>query len=69
MRRDPAAGDADPDARAALAALLHELAHVHDRSPRGGLSRDPRLLDLAGWSVQPLRLVGPTRNTCAIAAR
>src|SRR5690606_10401241 len=56
MRRDRAAGDADPDARAALAALLHELAHVHDRSRRGGLSREPRLLDLAGWPVQPLRL-------------
>ncbi|MGY1520225.1 DUF7844 domain-containing protein [Luteimonas sp. A482] len=56
LRRDPAAGDADPDARVALAALLHELAHVHDRSPRGGLSREPRLLDLAGWPVQPLRL-------------
>src|SRR5690606_11955130 len=56
VRRDIAAGDADPDARAALAALLHELAHVHDRSARGGLSRDPRLLDLAGWPVQPLRL-------------
>ncbi len=56
VRRDIAAGDADPDARAALAALLHELAHVHDRSARGGLSRAPRLLDLAGWPVQPLRL-------------
>ncbi|WP_411834650.1 DUF4105 domain-containing protein [Pseudoxanthomonas mexicana] len=41
--------------RAALAALLHELAHVHDRSPQGGLSRDPRLLDLAGWQPRPLR--------------
>jgi len=56
MRRDPAAGDADPGARAALAALIHELTHVLDRSPRGGLSRAPRLLDLAGWPVQPLRL-------------
>ena len=45
----------DPDARAALAALLHELAHAYDRAPRGGLSRDPRLLDLAGWPVRPLR--------------
>src|SRR5690606_9036781 len=27
----------------------------HDRSPRGRLSRDPRLLDLAGWQVGPLR--------------
>src|SRR3546814_11464603 len=25
------------------------------RSPSGGLSRDPRLLDLAGWQVGPLR--------------
>jgi hypothetical protein len=56
QRRDIAAGDADPGARAALAALLHELAHVHDRTARAGLSRDPRLLDLAGWPVQPLRL-------------
>jgi len=30
-----------------LATLVHELAHFHDR--RHGLSRDPRLLDLAGW--------------------
>ncbi|MCD9027694.1 DUF4105 domain-containing protein [Luteimonas sp. BDR2-5] len=45
----------DPRARPALAALLHELAHVHDRSPQGGLSRDPRLRDLAGWPVRPLR--------------
>ncbi len=45
----------DPDAHTALTALLHELAHVYDRAPRGGLSRDPRLLDLAGWPVRPLR--------------
>src|SRR3546814_8886738 len=25
------------------------------RSPQGGLSRDPRLLDLAGWQIGPLR--------------
>ncbi|MGJ4728776.1 DUF4105 domain-containing protein, partial [Luteimonas sp. SDU101] len=55
VQRDPNAVD-DPRARAALAALLHELAHVHDRSPAGGLSADPRLLDLAGWPVRPLRL-------------
>jgi len=55
MARDRA-DDHDPRARAALAALLHELAHVLDRSPAGGLSRDPRLLDLAGWPVRPLRL-------------
>src|SRR5690606_20293161 len=35
--------------RAAVAALLHELAHHRDR--RHGLSRDPRLLDLAGWQL------------------
>ncbi|AXK72089.1 DUF4105 domain-containing protein [Lysobacter sp. TY2-98] len=40
--------------RELLAATLHELAHAWDRSPQGGLSRDPRLLDLAGWSVAPL---------------
>ena len=49
-----ATGD-DPATRAALAAVVHELAHVHDRSPQGGLSRDPRLLDLAGWQAGPLR--------------
>jgi hypothetical protein len=51
--------DGDGDAHVAppaLAALLHELAHVHDRSAAGGASRDPRLLDLAGWPVRPLRL-------------
>src|SRR5690606_20183140 len=36
----------------ALAALVHELAHAWDRTH--GLSRDPRLLDLAGWQVRPL---------------
>src|SRR5690606_2057150 len=52
----PAGADAEDAAtRAALAAAVHELAHVHDRSPRGGLSHDPRLLDLAGWQVGPLR--------------
>jgi len=45
----------DPAARAALATLLHELAHLYDRSAHGGLSRDPRLRDLAGWPVRPLR--------------
>lgn len=44
----------DPLARPALAALAHELAHAWDRSPAGGASRDPRFLDLAGWSVTPL---------------
>ncbi|MEF3081309.1 DUF4105 domain-containing protein [Luteimonas sp. SMYT11W] len=37
------------------AALLHEFAHRYDRSSHGGLSRDPRLLDLAGWPQRPLR--------------
>ncbi len=36
-------------------ALLHEFAHRYDRSRHGGLSRDPRLLDLAGWPQRPLR--------------
>lgn len=52
------ASPADPSAsgparRAAIATVLHEAAHVHDR--RGaGWSRDPRLLDLAGWQLRPL---------------
>lgn len=37
-----------------LATVLHELAHFHDRRHR--LSRDPRLLDLAGWQVKARRL-------------
>ena len=35
---------------------IHELAHFYDRTPQGRLSRDPRLLDLAGWQVSPMRL-------------
>ncbi len=35
----------------ARAALVHELAHLLDRSAAGGFSRDPRLLDLAGWQI------------------
>lgn len=46
--------DDDP---AALSAVIHELAHLHDRSAAGGLSRDSRLLDLAGWQVRPFRLL------------
>ncbi|UYB50578.1 DUF4105 domain-containing protein [Xanthomonas sp. AM6] len=42
--------------RPAIAALLHELAHFYDRSAAGRLSADPRLLDLAGWQVSPMRL-------------
>lgn len=34
----------------ALATVLHEVAHLHDRRVR--LSADPRLLDLAGWQVK-----------------
>ncbi|MET0327265.1 MAG: DUF4105 domain-containing protein [Luteimonas sp.] len=43
------------DARALESVLLHELAHRYDRSALGGLSRDPRLRDLAGWPQRPLR--------------
>ncbi|CTP82529.1 hypothetical protein A6R71_18705 [Xanthomonas translucens pv. arrhenatheri] len=50
------AGAADPARRPAVAALLHELAHFYDRSAAGRLSSDPRLLDLAGWQVSPMRL-------------
>src|SRR5690606_29560248 len=56
MARDLALGDKDPRARAALAALLHELAHVHEGAAPTPLARQARLLDLAGWPVQPLRL-------------
>ncbi|MDY6946446.1 MAG: DUF4105 domain-containing protein, partial [Pseudomonadota bacterium] len=45
----------DTDKPAALVTLIHELAHVYDSSQQGKLSRDPRLLDLAGWQKQPLR--------------
>ena len=56
MARPSGAGSSHPATRAALAAVIHELAHFHDRSSTGGLSRDPRLLDLAGWQVSPARL-------------
>lgn len=49
------AGADHPENRAAQAALIHELAHAYDRSAGGRLSTDPRLLDLAGWQVAPLR--------------
>ncbi|WP_454831369.1 DUF7844 domain-containing protein [Pseudoxanthomonas wuyuanensis] len=53
----PAGADAgDAPAQAALAALIHELAHVYDRSPQGRLSGQSRLRDLAGWQVGPMRL-------------
>ena len=60
MARPAGAGIEEPATRAALAALLHELAHLYDRSGAGGLSRDPRLLDLAGWQVAAL---GPGRRS------
>ena len=56
MARPANAGIDDPATRAALSAVLHELAHFYDRTPQGRLSRAPRLLDLAGWQVSPLRL-------------
>jgi hypothetical protein len=46
----------DTAARAALSALIHELAHFYDRTAPGRLSKDPRLLDLAGWQIVPFRL-------------
>lgn len=54
MARSPREGAAGAATRVAQAALIHELAHVLDRGPAGGLSRDPRLLDLAGWQLRPL---------------
>jgi len=50
------AADAVSAKHAALATVLHELAHFYDRTAQGGLSRDARLLDLAGWQVSPVRL-------------
>lgn len=44
----------EPARRDALATVLHELAHFHDRAL--GISRDPRFLDLAGWQVRATRL-------------
>ncbi|MFT4257925.1 MAG: DUF4105 domain-containing protein [Pseudoxanthomonas sp.] len=63
LLQDWIADDAPASAatRAVQAALIHELAHVLDRSPAGGLSRDPRLLDLAGWQRRPWHL-GRGRN-------
>jgi len=56
----------DPAARLALATLLHELAHVLDRGPQGGLSRDARLRDLAGW---PRHRLWPGRGDNALTDR
>ena len=58
----PPAAALDPASRAALAAVLHELAHLYDRSRSGGLSQDPHLLDLAGWQVAALRPGRGARN-------
>ena len=55
MARPTSAGIDDPATRAALSAVIHELAHFYDRTPQGRLSQDPGLLDLAGWQVRPLR--------------
>ncbi|TWI04611.1 uncharacterized protein DUF4105 [Luteimonas cucumeris] len=62
MTRPVDADDRDPATRAALTAVIHELAHFYDRTPRGRLSRDPRLLDLAGWQVSPMRLGSRTTH-------
>ena len=55
MARPADAGIDEPATRAALSAVIHELAHFYDRTRQGRLSRDPRLLDLAGWQVRPMR--------------
>lgn len=55
MARPANAGIDEPATRAALSAVIHELAHFYDRTGQGRLSQDPRLLDLAGWQVRPLR--------------
>lgn len=55
LQAEPAAelaAEAVVPGEAAVAALVHELAHAWDR--QHGLSRDPRLLDLAGWQLRPL---------------
>ena len=49
----PLVAGADTARHAALATVLHELAHFHDRAE--GISRDPRFLDLAGWQVRATR--------------
>ena len=50
------------DDRPALAALVHELAHLYDRAAGRPPSRDPWFLSLAGWRDAPLR-PWRTRNT------
>lgn len=56
MARQADAGADEAATRAALSAVIHELAHFYDRTREGRLSRAPRLLDLAGWQVSPMRL-------------
>lgn len=55
--QDPASLPSDPPDGSThdevLATVLHEVAHFHDRRVR--LSKDPRLLDLAGWQVKVKR--------------
>ncbi len=55
MKRPAGAGMNEPATRAALSAVIHELAHFHDRTAQGRMSQEGRLLDLAGWQVRPLR--------------
>ena len=60
---DPAASVAGQPADAlARRTLVHELAHLYDRSAQGRLSQDPRLLDLAGWQRRPWRWAGRGGN-------
>lgn len=54
--------DWHPLARAALTALLHEIAHRWDDSADGRLSRDPRFRELAGWQPSALPLAGQRRR-------
>lgn len=54
IRRDLLASADTGTAHPAAVALAHELAHLYDRSPEGGLSRDARLLDLGGWQRSAL---------------
>ena len=56
MQRPADAQADDPATHAALSALIHELAHFYDRTGPGLLSKNARLLDLAGWQVAPLRM-------------
>ena len=53
MARDRGAGIADPGARKALAATIHELAHLYDNTPQGRLSDDRRLLHLVMNQCDP----------------